>query len=132
MIGRLNHIGVATPSIDESVKMYRELLGATSVTDKAPELAKRWKHAFFLLGTGGEVSRLIPLYAIGVFTSFTLSQAGMTRHHIRLKEDGWREQGLLAVSVDDRRLNWPEREFIRQIGENCTASVSQNLERLIR
>ena len=43
-----------------------------------------------LLGTGGEVSRLIPLYAIGVFTSFTLSQAGMTKHHLRLKEPGWR------------------------------------------
>lgn len=43
-----------------------------------------------LLGTGGKVSRLIPLYAIGVFTSFTLSQAGMTKHHIRKKEEGWR------------------------------------------
>ena len=43
-----------------------------------------------LLGTGGQVSRLIPLYAIGVFTSFTLSQAGMTRHHFRLKEKGWK------------------------------------------
>jgi amino acid transporter len=43
-----------------------------------------------LLGTGGEVSRLIPLYAIGVFTSFTLSQAGMTKHHFRLKEQGWK------------------------------------------
>lgn len=43
-----------------------------------------------LLGTGGEVSRLIPLYAIGVFTSFTLSQAGMTKHHFRLKETGWK------------------------------------------
>ncbi len=30
------------------------LLATTSVTDKAPELVKRWKHAFFLLGTGGE------------------------------------------------------------------------------
>ncbi|MEG0150497.1 MAG: amino acid ABC transporter substrate-binding protein [Comamonas sp.] len=30
------------------------LLAATSVTDKAPDLAKRWKHAFFFLGTGGE------------------------------------------------------------------------------
>lgn len=36
------------------------------------------------------VTSLIPLYAIGVFTSFTFSQAGMTRHHIRLKEAGWR------------------------------------------
>lgn len=43
-----------------------------------------------LLATGGKVSRLIPLYAIGVFTSFTLSQSGMTKHHIREKEDGWR------------------------------------------
>lgn len=34
MIGRLNHVGVATPSIDESVKMYKEMLGATKVTDK--------------------------------------------------------------------------------------------------
>ncbi|MCU1391417.1 MAG: nucleic acid binding OB-fold tRNA/helicase-type [Ilumatobacteraceae bacterium] len=43
-----------------------------------------------LLATGGEVSRLIPLYAIGVFTSFTLSQSGMAKHHIRLKEEGWK------------------------------------------
>lgn len=34
MIGRLNHVGVATPSIDESVAMYRDVLGATSITDK--------------------------------------------------------------------------------------------------
>jgi amino acid transporter len=43
-----------------------------------------------LIATGASVSRLIPLYAIGVFTSFTLSQAGMTKHHIREKEEGWR------------------------------------------
>ena len=37
-----------------------------------------------------DVSKLIPFYAIGVFTSFTLSQAGMSRRHLRLKEPGWR------------------------------------------
>src|SRR3954469_5554295 len=37
-----------------------------------------------------DVTHLIPLYAIGVFTSFTLSQAGMSVRHVRLKEDGWR------------------------------------------
>ncbi|MEW6058783.1 MAG: APC family permease [Actinomycetota bacterium] len=36
------------------------------------------------------VTRLIPLYALGVFTSFTLSQAGMARRHFRLREPGWR------------------------------------------
>jgi hypothetical protein len=43
-----------------------------------------------LLATDAKVSRLIPLYALGVFTSFTLSQAGMARHHIRRKEAGWK------------------------------------------
>jgi amino acid transporter len=43
-----------------------------------------------LIGTGGKVSRLIPLYAIGVFTSFTLSQAGMAKHHLTHKESGWK------------------------------------------
>lgn len=34
MIGRLNHIGIATPSIEDSVAMYKELMGATSATEK--------------------------------------------------------------------------------------------------
>jgi len=38
----------------------------------------------------GNISSLIPLYAFGVFTGFTLSQAGMVVHHIRLKEPRWR------------------------------------------
>ncbi len=37
----------------------------------------------------GDVHRLIPLYAVGVFLSFTLSQAGMIRHHWRDREPGW-------------------------------------------
>src|SRR5207253_2243279 len=41
--------------------------------------------------TGANVNRLIPLYAVGVFTSFTFSQAGMTKHHIVNKERGWRK-----------------------------------------
>ena len=33
-IGRLNHVGVATPSIDDSVAMYRDMLGATEIGEK--------------------------------------------------------------------------------------------------
>jgi Amino acid permease len=47
-----------------------------------------------LLATEAKVSRLIPLYAIGVFTSFTLSQAGMAKHHLTRREPRWRT-GLL-------------------------------------
>ena len=42
---------------------------------------------------------------------------GTRRPPADVKRDGWREQGLLAVSIDDQRLTWPEREFIRQLGE---------------
>ena len=31
MLGRLNHVGVATPSIERSIAMYRDLLGATAI-----------------------------------------------------------------------------------------------------
>lgn len=34
MIGKLNHVGVVTPNIEDACKMYREVLGATSITDK--------------------------------------------------------------------------------------------------
>src|SRR5713101_7351493 len=38
----------------------------------------------------GDTHALLPLYAIGVFISFTLSQSGMVRRWLRLKEKGWR------------------------------------------
>ncbi len=47
--------------------------------------------AVLIVITGARVDHLIPLYAVGVFTSFTMSQAGMARHHIRKKEPGWRK-----------------------------------------
>jgi amino acid transporter len=50
-----------------------------------------------------DVHKLIPLYAIGVFTSFTLSQAGMAKRHLRLREPGWRHglaiNGLGALTT---------------------------------
>ncbi|MGH9179895.1 MAG: APC family permease [Acidimicrobiales bacterium] len=38
----------------------------------------------------GLTNALIPLYAVGVFTSFTLSQLGMVRYQQRHKKPGWR------------------------------------------
>ncbi|MFH0875357.1 MAG: APC family permease [archaeon] len=44
--------------------------------------------ALIVLFKGG-VHQLIPMYAVGVFTSFTLSQAGMIKRHITLKHKHW-------------------------------------------
>jgi amino acid transporter len=44
-----------------------------------------------VIATGGVVTKLIPLYAIGVFTGFTISQAGMVKHHRTHRHPGWRK-----------------------------------------
>jgi amino acid transporter len=44
---------------------------------------------------GGDTHALIPLYMIGVFVSFTLSQAGMVIHWMRLRGPGWRSSAAI-------------------------------------
>jgi hypothetical protein len=51
-----------------------------------------------IIAFNATVTLLIPLYAVGVFTSFTISQAGMVRRWWRLREDGWR-RGLTINTV---------------------------------
>lgn len=51
--------------------------------------------AALLVAFRGEVTRLIPLYALGVFTAFTLSQTGMVRHWLRERKPGWRYRALV-------------------------------------
>ena len=46
--------------------------------------------AFLLVVFDASVNRLIPLYAFGVFLSFTLSQSGMIIHWLRLRGTSWR------------------------------------------
>jgi len=43
-----------------------------------------------LIGTGGSVNALVPFYAIGVFTGFTMAGFGMTKHYLRQKGKAWR------------------------------------------
>jgi amino acid transporter len=61
--------------------------------------------AVLLVIFGGETHALIPLYAVGVFISFTLSQSGMVRHWWKERVSGWRHKiainglGALATGV---------------------------------
>ena len=51
--------------------------------------------AVLLFAFGGDTHALIPLYMIGVFVSFTLSQWGMVRHWMRLRPSGWRSSAAI-------------------------------------
>lgn len=48
-----------------------------------------------IVAFGGVTTALIPLYAVGVFMSFTLSQAGMVRHHQKQREENWRRHAVM-------------------------------------
>jgi amino acid transporter len=50
-----------------------------------------------LLGVGAHVDKLIPFYAIGVFTGFTMAGLGMSQHHLNHREPGW--QRRLAINL---------------------------------
>ena len=40
----------------------------------------------------------------------------------QIKREGWQEQGILVVSVDDHRLDFVQREFVKQMGEKLYGS----------
>ncbi|WP_116206690.1 APC family permease [Amycolatopsis circi] len=51
--------------------------------------------ALLLILANGDMNTLVPLFAIGVFVGFTLSQVGMVRHWFRSRPRGWRGKAVL-------------------------------------
>jgi amino acid transporter len=48
--------------------------------------------SLLIVGFGGDTHALIPLYAVGVFIDFTISQTGMIRHWLRTRPERWRRR----------------------------------------
>src|SRR6185436_16388 len=69
------------------------------------------------------VTRLIPLYAIGVFLSFTLSQGGMARRWYKIGRLKPGEEKLEQGSTLHFVKDWPVKMIINGLGSVCTAIV---------
>jgi len=52
-----------------------------------------------LVVTRGSVNKLVPLFAIGVFTAFAMAGFGMSRHHFTHRERGWRHKVLVNLTA---------------------------------
>jgi amino acid transporter len=52
-----------------------------------------------LLIRGADVNSLVPLYAIGVFTAFSMAGFGMARYHSRHRAQGWRRRMVINASA---------------------------------
>jgi hypothetical protein len=51
-----------------------------------------------LVGTRAQVNGLVPFYAIGVFTGFSMAGFGMARYHKRVKESGWKRRLIINLT----------------------------------
>jgi amino acid transporter len=52
-----------------------------------------------LLVTGGSVDAVVPLFAMGVFTGFSMAGYGMTKHHLTHREPGWRHKVAINLAA---------------------------------
>ena len=52
-----------------------------------------------ILAVGANVNHLVPFYAIGVFTGFSMAGFGMSKYHLKHKEQGWRRRLVINFSA---------------------------------
>ena len=80
-------------------------------------LPKRAIAASFLIYVfDADLTALIQLYVVGVFTAFTLSQAGMVRRWRRLKEPGWRRSMTInTIAAGTNPVSFGFRWFLPSI-----------------
>jgi len=80
-LGRLNHVGVATSSIERSVKLYRELLGATKIHD-AFDLPAQKVRVCFVDTANSQIELLEPLGDDSPIAKFLTRNPAGGQHHV--------------------------------------------------
>jgi methylmalonyl-CoA/ethylmalonyl-CoA epimerase len=86
MIGRLNHVGIATPSIEESVKLYRDVLGATKITEKRA-MPDHGVYVCFVDLPNSQIELLEPLGENSPIKSFLAKNPLGGQHHVCFEVD---------------------------------------------
>jgi methylmalonyl-CoA/ethylmalonyl-CoA epimerase len=85
-IGRLNHVGVATPSIEKSVEAYRTLLGATEV--HAPfDLPAQGVRVCFIDTPNTQIELIEPLSDESPVAGFLRKNPAGGQHHVCFEVD---------------------------------------------
>ena len=80
-LGRLNHVGVATPSIERSVALYRDVLGATHVGD-AFDLPAQGVRVCFVDAPNSQIELIEPLGADSPIVKFLEKNPLGGQHHV--------------------------------------------------
>ena len=80
-IGRLNHVGVATPSIERSVAIYRDLLGATKIHEPF-DLPPQGVRVCFVDTPNSQIELIEPLGADSPIHNFLAKNPAGGQHHV--------------------------------------------------
>ena len=86
MIGNLNHVGVATPSIDESVKLYRDILGATKIGEKFA-MPEQGVWVCFVDLPNAQIELIEPIDETSTITNFLKHNPAGGQHHVCFEVD---------------------------------------------
>ncbi len=81
-LGRLNHIGVATPSIEGSIALYRDVLGATKIHDPFDLPAQGVKVCFVDTPDGPQIELIEPLGEASPIHAFLAKNPAGGQHHL--------------------------------------------------
>ena len=96
MIGKLNHVGVATPSIAESVKLYRDVLGATSIGERF-SMPEQGVWVCFVNLPNSQIELIEPYGEASPIHGFLAKNPAGGQHHICFEVDD------LIAARDDLR-----------------------------
>ena len=80
-LGRLNHVGVATPSIEQSIALYRDLFGATGIGEPF-DLPPQKVRVCFVDTPNSQIELLEPLGEDSPIAKFLAKNPAGGQHHI--------------------------------------------------
>ena len=80
-LGRLNHVGVATPSIERSVALYRDVLGATKIHEPF-DLPPQGVRVCFVDTPNSQIELIEPLGAESPLNGFLAKNPMGGQHHV--------------------------------------------------
>ncbi|MDB5682607.1 MAG: mce [Sphingomonas bacterium] len=81
MIGRLNHVGIATPSIKRAAALYRDLLGAEAIGEPF-DLPAQGVRVCFVNTPNSQIELLEPLGPDSPIARFLAKDPGGGQHHL--------------------------------------------------
>lgn len=110
MIGRLNHVGVATPSIDAAVAVYRDLLGATRIGPKFA-LPEQGVWVCFVDLPNSQIELIEPLGDASPVWGFLRKNPAGGQHHVCFEvpdivaaRDAMRARGATVLGTGEPRI----------------------------